>query len=125
MAFLEEPSPVQQFKITAKELDVRGSRPQNNKFEEVINVYKEGKIRVEGQVSHIFPFVEAVEAFRRIRIFAKWRFPLNEKWKRSETGPDGGRGVAEKRFCVDLWSKNLWSAGGTNGGRIHLPPAVW
>jgi L-gulonate 5-dehydrogenase len=66
MAFLEEPSPVQQFKITAKELDVRGSRLQNNKFEEVIDAYKEGKIKIEGQVSHIFPFAQAVEAFQRI-----------------------------------------------------------
>jgi L-gulonate 5-dehydrogenase len=66
MAFLEEPSPVQQFKITAKELDVRGSRLQNNKFEEVINAYKEGKIKIEGQVSHVFPFAQAVEAFQRI-----------------------------------------------------------
>jgi L-gulonate 5-dehydrogenase len=66
MAFLDEPSPVRQFKITAKELDVRGSRLQNNKFEEVIAAYREGKIKIEGQVSHIFPFAEAVEAFRRI-----------------------------------------------------------
>ena len=51
MAFLEEPSPVQQFKITAKELDVRGSRLQNNKFEEVIRAYREGKIKVEGHQS--------------------------------------------------------------------------
>jgi L-gulonate 5-dehydrogenase len=66
MAFLEDPSPVQQFKITAKELDVRGSRLQNNKFEEVISAYRAGKIRIEGQVSHVFPFAEAIEAFRRI-----------------------------------------------------------
>ncbi|MDR2739307.1 MAG: alcohol dehydrogenase catalytic domain-containing protein [Treponema sp.] len=66
MAFLEEPSPVQQFKITAKELDVRGSRLQNNKFEEVINAYKEGKIKIEEQVSHVFPFAGAIEAFQRI-----------------------------------------------------------
>jgi L-gulonate 5-dehydrogenase len=66
MAFLEEPSPVQQFKITAKELDVRGSRLQNNKFEEVIAAYREGRITIEGQVSHVFPFAEAIEAFRRI-----------------------------------------------------------
>ncbi|MDR2662382.1 MAG: alcohol dehydrogenase catalytic domain-containing protein [Treponema sp.] len=66
MAFLEDPSPVQQFKITAKELDVRGSRLQNNKFEEVISAYREGRINVEGQVSHVFPFAEAIEAFRRI-----------------------------------------------------------
>jgi L-gulonate 5-dehydrogenase len=66
MAFLEDPSPVQQFKITAKELDVRGSRLQNNKFEEVISAYRAGKIRIEGQVSHVFPFADAIEAFRRI-----------------------------------------------------------
>jgi L-gulonate 5-dehydrogenase len=66
MAFLEDPSPVQQFKITAKELDVRGSRLQNNKFEEVLRAYRAGKIKIEGQVSHVFPFAEAIEAFQRI-----------------------------------------------------------
>ncbi|MDR1971941.1 MAG: alcohol dehydrogenase catalytic domain-containing protein [Treponema sp.] len=66
MAFLEEPSPVQQFKITAKELDIRGSRLQNNRFEEVIAAYRAGKITIEGQVSHVFPFSKAIEAFERI-----------------------------------------------------------
>ncbi|MDR2093964.1 MAG: zinc-binding alcohol dehydrogenase family protein [Treponema sp.] len=66
MAFLEEPSPVQQFKITAKELDIRGSRLQNNKFEDVIAAYKAGKLKIEGQVTHVFPFSQAVEAFKRI-----------------------------------------------------------
>jgi L-gulonate 5-dehydrogenase len=66
MAFSEEPSPVQQFKITAKELDIRGSRLQNNKFEEVIKAYRSGKIRIEGQVSHVFPFSEAIKVFERI-----------------------------------------------------------
>jgi L-gulonate 5-dehydrogenase len=66
MAFLEEPSAVQQFKITAKELDVRGSRLQNRKFEEVIAALKAGKISLEGAVSHVFPFADAIEAFQRI-----------------------------------------------------------
>ncbi|MDR3167134.1 MAG: alcohol dehydrogenase catalytic domain-containing protein [Treponema sp.] len=66
MAFLEEPSPVAQFKITAKELDVRGSRLQNNKFEEVISAYRTGKIKIEGQVSHVFPFRDAIKTFERI-----------------------------------------------------------
>jgi L-gulonate 5-dehydrogenase len=66
MAFLEEPSPVQQFKITAKELDIRGSRLQNNKFEEVITAYRAGKIKIEGQVSHVFPFTEAINTFEKI-----------------------------------------------------------
>ncbi|GHU26240.1 putative zinc-type alcohol dehydrogenase-like protein YjmD [Spirochaetia bacterium] len=66
MAFLDEPSPVQQFKITAKELDIRGSRLQNNKFGEVIAAYNAGKIKIEGAVSHVMPFTDAIEAFKRI-----------------------------------------------------------
>ncbi|MDR1253316.1 MAG: alcohol dehydrogenase catalytic domain-containing protein [Treponema sp.] len=66
MAFLDEPSPVQQFKITAKELDVRGSRLQNNKFEEVIAALKAGKISLEGAVSHVIPFTDAIDAFKMI-----------------------------------------------------------
>jgi L-gulonate 5-dehydrogenase len=66
MAFLDAPSPVQQFKITAKELDVRGSRLQNNKFEEVIAALKAGKINLEGAVSRVIPFAGAVEAFQMI-----------------------------------------------------------
>jgi L-gulonate 5-dehydrogenase len=66
MAFLDEPSPVQQFKITAKELDVRGSRLQNNKFKEVIAAYNEGNISIEGAVSHVIPFEDAIKAFGMI-----------------------------------------------------------
>jgi L-gulonate 5-dehydrogenase len=66
MAFLDEPSPVQQFKITAKELDVRGSRLQNNTFKEVIAAYTAGKFRIEGAVSHIVPFADAAGAFGMI-----------------------------------------------------------
>jgi hypothetical protein len=28
-------------------------------------------------------------------------------------------GGAEKRFCVRVWGKNLWSAGGPDGGPLH------
>jgi L-gulonate 5-dehydrogenase len=66
MAFLDEPSPVQQLRITAKELDIRGSRLQNNKFEEVIAAYEAGKIRLEGAVSHVMPFSDAIKAFELI-----------------------------------------------------------
>jgi len=61
--FLDRPSEVQQFKITAKELDIRGSRLQNKKFEEVICAYSAGKIKLEGSVSHVIPFADAVGAF--------------------------------------------------------------
>jgi L-gulonate 5-dehydrogenase len=66
MAFLDEPSPVQQFKITAKELDVRGSRLQNNKFEEVIAALGAGKLSLDGAVSHVVPFADAIEAFKMV-----------------------------------------------------------
>lgn len=66
MALLDEPSPVQQFRITGKELDIRGSRLQNNKFEEVIAAYRAGKIRIEGAVSHVMPFDDAIKAFELI-----------------------------------------------------------
>jgi L-gulonate 5-dehydrogenase len=66
MAFLDEPSPVQQFKITAKELDVRGSRLQNNKFGEVIAALGAGKLSLDGAVSHVIPFADAIEAFKMV-----------------------------------------------------------
>ncbi|MCL1992171.1 MAG: alcohol dehydrogenase catalytic domain-containing protein [Spirochaetes bacterium] len=66
MAFLSEPSQVQQLKITAKELDIRGSRLQNNKFEEVIAAYNAGNISLEGAVSHVVPFSDALKAFEMI-----------------------------------------------------------
>ena len=63
MAFLEEPSQVAIFKITAKELDIRGSRLQNNKFDEVINAVKNGDIDISGLVSHKIPFADTKKAF--------------------------------------------------------------
>jgi len=66
MAFLEEPSKIPQLKITAKELDIRGSRLQNNKFEEVIMAYKGHKIDFKGLVSHVIPFEQAIQAFEMI-----------------------------------------------------------
>jgi len=64
--FLDRPSEVQQLRITAKELDIRGSRLQNKKFEEVICAYKAGKIKLEGSVSHVIPFADAVGAFEML-----------------------------------------------------------
>lgn len=66
MAFSEEPSQIAMFKITAKELDIRGSRLQNNKFEEVIDAVKNGLIDISGLVSHKIPFEKTKEAFELI-----------------------------------------------------------
>jgi len=63
MGFSIENTPVTQFKITSKELDVRGSRLQNKKFQGVIDLVNEGKIDLRGTVSHTFHFTDAQAAF--------------------------------------------------------------
>ncbi len=49
--------------ITSKELDVRGSRLQNRKFQQVIDLVKEGKVDLNHKISHTFPMEKAQEAF--------------------------------------------------------------
>lgn len=66
MAFLAQPSQIAQFKITAKELDIRGSRLQNNKFPEVIAAYRQNLLDLGGLVSHQIPFADAQKAFDMI-----------------------------------------------------------
>ena len=57
------PTEVNQFAITSKELDVRGSRLQNRKFQDVIDLINAGKIDLRGSISHTFPLTEAQKAF--------------------------------------------------------------
>lgn len=66
MGFSEDLSPITQLKITAKELDVRGSRLQNKKFQEVIDLVNEGKIDFEGSVSHSFNYNDVKDALALI-----------------------------------------------------------
>lgn len=63
MGFSVAPDEVNQFLITSKELDVRGSRLQNRKFQEVIDMVNEKKIDLNGSVSHTFDFRDAQKAF--------------------------------------------------------------
>ncbi|MDO4553823.1 MAG: alcohol dehydrogenase catalytic domain-containing protein [Lachnospiraceae bacterium] len=63
MGFSVAPDEVNQFVITSKELDVRGSRLQNRKFQTVIDLVKEGKIDLTGSISHRFHFLDAQKAF--------------------------------------------------------------
>ncbi len=63
MGFSVAPTEVNQFLITSKELDVRGSRLQNKKFGEAIKLIEEGKLDLNGTVSHTFPLLKAQEAF--------------------------------------------------------------
>lgn len=63
MGFSISPTEVNQFLITSKELDVRGSRLQNKKFGEAIKLINEGKIDLSGAVSHTFNYLDAQRAF--------------------------------------------------------------
>ena len=63
MGFSVAPTEVNQFVITSKELDVRGSRLQNRKFQDVIDLVNAHKVDLTGSVSHTFPFTEAQKAF--------------------------------------------------------------
>lgn len=49
--------------ITAKELDIRGSRLQNHMFGKAIDMVREGKLDLKNSVSHTFPLTKAQDAF--------------------------------------------------------------
>lgn len=63
MGFSTAPTEVNQFLITSKELDVRGSRLQNKMFGKAIEMIKDGKLDLTGSASHTFPLTQAQKAF--------------------------------------------------------------
>lgn len=63
MGFSTSATEVNQFLITSKELDVRGSRLQNKMFGKAIEMIHEGKLDLTGSISHTFPLTKAQEAF--------------------------------------------------------------
>lgn len=63
MGFSVSPIEVTQFSITSKELDVRGSRLQNKKFQEAIQLIREGKLDLKDSISHKFYYLDAQKAF--------------------------------------------------------------
>lgn len=63
MGFSVAPTEVNQFLITSKELDVRGSRLQNKMFGKAIDMVNAGTLDLNGSVSHTFPLIQAQEAF--------------------------------------------------------------
>ena len=56
------PTEVTNFGITSKELDIRGSRLQNRKFQTAIDLIREGKVDLDHKISHTFPLWEAQKA---------------------------------------------------------------
>ncbi len=63
MGFGVDPDEINQFVITSKELDVRGSRLQNRRFQTVIDMVNKGKIDLSNSISHRFYFQDAQKAF--------------------------------------------------------------
>ena len=63
MGFSTSPDEINQFVITSKELDVRGSRLQNRRFGEAVELVKNHAIDLSGEVSHTFSYLDAQAAF--------------------------------------------------------------
>lgn len=63
MGFSVSPTEISQFSITSKELDVRGSRLQNKKFQEAIDLINDKQLDLQNSVSHTFSFLDAQKAF--------------------------------------------------------------
>lgn len=63
MGFSTASTEVNQFLITSKELDVRGSRLQNKMFGKAIEMIEKGTLDLNHSISHTFPLTKAQEAF--------------------------------------------------------------
>jgi len=55
-------SAISQLSITAREIDVRGSRLHNNKFPTVIEYFRSGKLSVKYMITHRFHFTDIQDA---------------------------------------------------------------
>lgn len=63
MGFDTRVSEIAQYKITAREIDIIGSRLQYNNFPQVIDLFERGVIKTEGLISHVFHYTEYEKAF--------------------------------------------------------------
>lgn len=66
LGFNKEPSAISQLSITAREIDVRGSRLHNNQFPSVIEYFRSGKLAVNDMITHRYHFTEIHDALRLI-----------------------------------------------------------
>ena len=66
LGFGKEPSAINQLSITAREIDVRGSRLHNNKFPVVIDYFRSGKLQVKDMITHRYAFTDIHDALRVI-----------------------------------------------------------
>ena len=66
LGFNSSPSAIAQFSITARELDVRGTRLHNKKFPAVISLFEEKQLEVRDMITHRFHFLKIREAMKLI-----------------------------------------------------------
>jgi L-gulonate 5-dehydrogenase len=66
LGFNKEPSAISQLSITAREIDVRGSRLHNNKFPVVIEYFRSGTLQVKDMITHRFHFLQIHDALKVI-----------------------------------------------------------
>jgi len=64
MNFSDAPESIAPIQITGREIDLRGSRLQSNKFPEVIRLIHQGRLSVSNMISHTFPFSNGIEAMQ-------------------------------------------------------------
>lgn len=64
--FVQAPSAISQLSITAREIDIRGSRLHNKKFPIVIDHFEAGRIEVKDMITHRFHFLDIHEALKLI-----------------------------------------------------------
>jgi L-gulonate 5-dehydrogenase len=64
--FVKEPSAISQLSITAREIDIRGSRLHNNKFPAVIEHFEARRIEVKDMITHRFHFLDIHDALKLI-----------------------------------------------------------
>jgi L-gulonate 5-dehydrogenase len=66
VGFTKQPSEIAQFDITTKELDIRGSRLNANKFPNVVQWFDHREVQPELLVTHAFHFTEVKQALKLI-----------------------------------------------------------
>lgn len=67
MGFSDKIVPIKEFAITSKELDIRGSRLNNNKFSKVIEWVESGKLEPKNIISDYFHFTDIDKAFEKLK----------------------------------------------------------
>ncbi|MDK2967267.1 MULTISPECIES: zinc-binding alcohol dehydrogenase family protein [Lacrimispora] len=67
MGFHDTLTPITEFQITSRELDIRGSRLNNNKFPQVIEWFESGKLDPGRIITDRFHFTEIEKAFEKLK----------------------------------------------------------